>query len=107
MHKMVAVSIKEVLEQKEKFSGWLYLPQQPWTLETQGIFVDEDRDAAPSEPFPPAILAPCALQDALDAAGIDDVISNAQDQLGTPTISQLFEGFLFYVANDAYCEFDT
>lgn len=65
------------------------------------------RLVAPSAPYPPAILAPCALQDALDAAGIEDIIYNARDQLGKPTLEQLFDAFLYYLENDAYIDFDT
>lgn len=105
MCKMAAVTIREVFEKNGQFDGWLYLPKQPWTLDTQGIFVEHDIDAAPSDPIPPQILAPCDLQEALDAAGIEDVISYAQAQLEKPTIDQLFEALEFYIENDAFMEF--
>jgi hypothetical protein len=106
MNHMLLLTMREVLEQAAVFDGWLFLPQQPWTLDTVGIFIKEDRDADPSDPFPPAILAPCGLQVALDAAGIEDVIENAKDQLGAPRIDQLFAAFQFYIENDAFLEFD-
>lgn len=102
---MTSVTIREVLEEKDAFSGWLYLSPKTWTLDTEGIFIADDIDADPAAPFPPAILAPCNLQEALDAAGIEDIISNAKDQLDSPTIDQLFEAFLFYVENDAFMDF--
>lgn len=105
MYKMVAVTIREVLKKTDLFQGWLYLPDKPWTLATEGIFVKEDRDADPSAPFPPAVLSPCQLKETLDAAGIEDIISNAEHQLGKPTLENLFAAFLFYMENDAFIEF--
>jgi hypothetical protein len=106
MYKMVAVTIREVLDKSDTFNGWLYLPKEPWSLDTEGIFIKEDKNADPSDPFPPAILEPCHLKEALDAAGIEDVISNAEAQLGSPSIHQLFEALLFYIENDAFIEFE-
>ncbi len=105
MYKAVIVNIRETLDKGNVFSGWLYLPKQPWSLDTQGIFLKEDKDADPSDPFPPVILDACQLSETLDAAGIEDVISNAQLQINNPTTEDLFKAFLFYMENDAFIEF--
>lgn len=105
MYKMIAVTIREVFEKNGEFSGWLYLPRQPWTLDTEGLFIEMDIDADPSDPFPPALIGPCNLEEALDAAGIEDVISNAHSQLSNPSIDRLVDAFLFYIENDAFIEF--
>jgi hypothetical protein len=105
MYKMVAVTIREVLVKADVFQGWLYLPDKPWLLDTEGIFVREDLDADPSAPFPPVVLSPCQLKEALDAASIEDIISNAEQQLAKPTLENLLEAFLFYMENDAFIEF--
>ena len=105
MYSMVATTIREVLERAAVFDGWFYLPEKPWSKDTQGIFVKEDRGADPSDPFPPQILSPCRLVEALDAEGIEDIISNAESQLDSPSIEKLFEAFLFYIENDAFIEF--
>jgi hypothetical protein len=107
MYKTVIVTIREVLEKKEVFSGWLYLPDtaKSWSLNTQGIFVEEDIDADPNDPYPPAILDSCNLTESLDAAGIEDIISNAEAQTNKPSIDQLFKAFLFYLENDAFIDF--
>lgn len=102
---MIAVTIREAFEKNGEFSEWFYLPRQPWTLETEGLFIQEDIDAEPAAPFPPAFLGPCNLQDTVDAAGMEDIITNAKNQLSTPSIEQLFEAFQFYIENDAFIEF--
>lgn len=106
MNKMMMVTIREALENTDVFQGWLYLPAKPWSLSTEGIFIKENRDADPAAPFLPAILAPCQLKETLDAASMEDIILNAEQQLGRPTLEELFEAFLFYVENDAFIDFD-
>lgn len=106
MYRMAAVTIREVLEEKDKFDGLLYLGAKPWTLETQGVFVMGDLNSDPAAPFPPSILAPCALREALNAGEIEKIVGNAQVQLGNPTIGQLFDAFQFYLQHNAYMAFD-
>lgn len=106
LNKMMVVTIREALENTDVFQGWLYLPAKPWSLSTEGIFIKEDRDADPAALFPPEILAPCQLTETLDAASIEDIILNAEQQLGKPKPEELFEAFLFYVENDAFIDFD-
>ena len=36
---------------------------------------------------------------------MEDIITNAKNQLSTPSIEQLFEAFQFYIENDAFIEF--
>jgi len=105
MNKMLAVTIREVLEQKGEFFGWLFLPSKPWTLDTNGLFIQEDKDSDPSEPFPPIIVEPCRLSAVLDWASIEDIVLNAKEQVGRPSVDNLFKAFIFYIENDAFITF--
>jgi hypothetical protein len=101
------VSIRDVLSKTDVYDGWLYLPQKPWNLDTKGIFVKSDKNADPdSDDHIPKIVKENNWKVTLDSEGIEDIIYNAEDQLGNPSIDQLFEAFLFYVENDAFIEFD-
>lgn len=102
---MSLISIREVLQEPEMHSGWLYLPEQPWTLETQGVFVVDDKDVDPDEDLVPAIVQENNWQEVLDSDTIEDVVENAKAQVVSPTVSQLFEAFIYYVENDAFIDF--
>jgi len=43
------VSVGQILQSPEEYSGWLYLPDPPWSLDTQGIFAVDDKDADPAD----------------------------------------------------------
>jgi hypothetical protein len=82
------------------------LPAKPWTLGTKGIFVKKDKDADPdSEGRIPDIVKQNGWEPTLDAAGIEDIIYNVEDQVDDPTDEQLFQAFIFYIANDAFIDF--
>lgn len=106
MNRMLAVTLREIFEQKEKFSGWLYCPPTLLSLDTQGVFIEEDIDDIPSDSPIPAVLEPCHLIEILDAASIEDIIDNAKAQLETVTIEDLFRAFIFYTENDAFIQFN-
>ena len=98
-----AVSIRRILEDPSEFSGWLYLPPQPWTLGTEGAFAPYTKDADPASI--PAIAKQNGWGVTVDSDAIEDIVANAIDQVENPTIDQLFDAFLFYVDNDAFISF--
>lgn len=97
------VSLERILEEPSEFSGWLYLPPQPWTLRTEGVFAPYTKDSDPANI--PAIAKKNGWGVTLDSDAIEDIVANAVDQIENPTIDQLFDAFLFYVDNDAFISF--
>lgn len=106
MIKMIATNLEEVLGQSGNgaYEGWLYLPEGPWSLASEGIFIDEDLDADPNAKFPPGILDCCNLTPILEAAGIEDVIDYARQQSPNCSLEQLLESLTYYVENDAFLD---
>lgn len=107
MIQMTATNLEEALGQNSEgnFEGYLYLPDGPWNLTTEGLFIDEDIDADPSTKFPPAILDACKLKPTLEAADIEDVIAYARQQSPHCSLDELLKSFVFYVENDAFLDF--
>src|SRR6476469_1487810 len=100
------VRIRDVLVQQDEYGGWLYLTASPWSLETQGVFVKEDKDADPnSDAHVPDIVKRNGWAEVLDAASIEDIVLNAKVQIAEPSEEDLFEAFNFYVDNDAFMDF--
>lgn len=98
--------VRELLTRHGQYKGWLYLPPKPWSLDTEGVFVQTDKDApADAADLMSATLIKRGLNLTVDAAGIEDVIFNAEDQLGAPTVEQLFKALVFYIDNDAFIDF--
>ncbi|HEF5872590.1 TPA: hypothetical protein SAY52_003224 [Burkholderia cenocepacia] len=98
-----AASLHHILERPGDFSGWLYLPPMPWTLDTDGEFL-EDADDAEAD-VAPAIAAQPGWKVTLDSATIEDIVINAHDQVDEPSVAQLLDAFVFYVENDAFILF--
>lgn len=98
-----AASLHHILERPGDFSGWLYLPPMPWTLDTEGAFL-EDADDAEAD-VAPAIAAQPGWKATLDSATIEDIVINAHDQVDEPSVAQLLDAFVFYVENDAFILF--
>ncbi|MDR6502793.1 hypothetical protein J2785_005984 [Burkholderia ambifaria] len=96
-------SLKHILEHPGDFSGWLCLPPMPWTLDTEGAFSDDTKDA--DEDTAPVIATQPGWQITLDSPTIEDIVINAHDQIDEPTLAQLFDAFVFYVENDAFILF--
>ncbi|KWB47022.1 hypothetical protein WL35_11475 [Burkholderia ubonensis] len=94
------VSLKRILEQPGDFSGWLYLPPTPWTLDTVGAFAADTTD--PDEDTVPDIAKQPGWRITLDSATIESVVINAHEQVDDPGILQLFDAFVYYVENDAF-----
>ncbi|OXJ18574.1 DUF7716 domain-containing protein [Burkholderia sp. HI2500] len=96
-------SLKHILERPGDFAGWLHLPPMPWTLDTEGMFSEDSKDA--DDDAVPAIANQPGWQITLDSATIEDIVINAHDQIDEPTLAQLFDAFVFYVDNDAFILF--
>ncbi|MCA8258294.1 hypothetical protein LGM89_33960 [Burkholderia sp. AU31624] len=94
------VSLKHILERPGDFSGWLYLPPMPWTLDTEGAFSEDANDA--EDEALPAIACHPGWQVTLDSATIEDIVINAHDQVDEPSVAQLFDAFVYYVDNDEF-----
>ncbi|KWB42429.1 hypothetical protein WL37_20170 [Burkholderia ubonensis] len=94
------VSLKRILEQPGDFSGWLYLPPTPWTLDTVGAFAPDTTDS--DEDTVPDIAKQPGWRITLDSATIEDIVINAHEQVDDPGILQLFDAFVYYVENDAF-----
>lgn len=97
------VPLQQILERPGDFSGWLYLPPMPWTLDTAGAF-SEDTGADEGIAVP-AIARQSGWQVTLDSATIEDIVINAHDQIDEPSMAQLFDAFVFYIENDAFILF--
>jgi hypothetical protein len=101
------LTIGEVLKQNQEYAGWFYLPNQPWNLQTKGVFVRRDKDADPNdESHIPKIAKENSWIPTLDAPCIEDIIFNAEDQIEHPTEDDLFRAFIFYFENDAFIDFN-
>jgi hypothetical protein len=100
------LKLRDVLSGKSRHDGWLYMPSRPWGLDTECVFVQSDKDAEPGskEHLPDSVVSG-GWQPILDSESIEDIIFNAEDQLGSPTMNQLLNAFLYYVENDAFLEF--
>jgi hypothetical protein len=99
------VSVRQILQSPDEYSGWLYLPDPPWNLDTQGVFAEDDKDADPADDPRPNIAKINDWQEVLDSASIEDIVTNAKAQIGTATSQQLFDAFVYYFENDAFIAF--
>ena len=93
-------SLKHILEHPGDFSGWLCLPPMPWTLATEGVFIEDAEHAETATP-PTTVAQPdwCVT---LPSATIEDIVINAHDQVDEPSVAQLFDAFVFYVDNEEF-----
>jgi hypothetical protein len=99
------VSVRQILQSPEEYSGWLYLPDPPWNLDTQGVFATDDKDADPTDDPRPDVAKNNDWQEVLDSASIEDIVANAKAQVGNPALPQLFDAFVYYFENDAFITF--
>ncbi|MBA9901911.1 DUF7716 domain-containing protein [Burkholderia cepacia] len=97
------VSLKQILETPGDFSGWLYLPPMPWTLDTVGAFSEDAQHAEDDATSSIALQAGWSVT--LNSATIEDIVINAHDQIDEPSIAQLLDAFVFYVENDEFILF--
>ncbi|MCA8282937.1 hypothetical protein LGN21_25445 [Burkholderia cepacia] len=97
------VSLKQILETPGDFSGWLYLPPMPWTLDTAGTFLADAQHA--EDDVSTSIAQQPDWSVTLNSATIEDVVINAHDQVDEPSVAQLLDAFVFCVENDAFILF--
>ena len=91
-----------MLLQPRNFEGWLYLPDTPWTLATEGVFVDLD-DVLPGETTPlPSVVSENEWRETLDATSIEDVVAYARAQHADASAEELLASFVFFVDSDAF-----
>ncbi|MDV5354852.1 hypothetical protein HF650_02010 [Kosakonia sp. SMBL-WEM22] len=106
---MPLISIRELLLNPQKNpEGWLFLPpdSEKWSLETQGVFSSDSSDDEPgADNHLPAQVKQERWIESLDNSTIEDIVCNAQEQLGTPGEDRLFQAFKFYFDNDAFIQF--
>ncbi|KVG58051.1 hypothetical protein [Burkholderia territorii] len=93
-------SLKHILEHPGDFSGWLSLPPMPWTLDTDGAFIEDPDD--PEADTPPTTAPQPDWRVTLNSTTIEDIVINAHDQVDEPSIAQLFDAFVYYVENDEF-----
>jgi len=86
--------------------GVLYLPEQQWTLDTAGMFVDFDKDYDPNVDQTPEEVKINNWRETLDTDLIDQVIFNARAQRPTVTMEELVEAFSYYFDRDAFLRFE-
>jgi len=99
------ISLRTILRDPGLFTGWLYLPSQPWTLDTEGIFFKFDKNADPNVDQTPEVVRTNNWQEVLDAASIEDIVDNARAQLEDVSVGDLLQAFIYYVENDAFIKF--
>jgi len=99
------VTIRDMLNGERAFAGWLYLPPQPWTPETRGLFVKRDKDADPAaDDLLPDLARTQRWGAVLEAADVEDIVCNVREQVDNPSDDLLFDAFVFYVDNDAFVD---
>ena len=101
------ITIKDVLMDASNlhWSDSLFLPEdEEWKLETKGIVWDPD-DVESDEDEVPKIAEENGLFCSIGIQAIKQVVDNVRQQLGSCSVEQLFEAFLYHYDNDAFIEF--
>ena len=100
-------TLREILSSPEDLpETWLYLPQEEWNLNTEGVFSEDSWDYPPdSDEYLPMEAKKYGWIEVLDKASIEDVISYTKNQHSDPTLEQLLEAMVFYYKNDAFLHF--
>jgi len=102
------VTLREVLLQQAEYRGWLYLPDSPLSLDTLGYFVQFNKDEDPTDEGQlPEQVRSLSLRETIDAPTVEDIVINARQQLGSPSLEQLLQALVYYVENDAFMRFAT
>ena len=105
---MNLVSIGDVLSSPENNTEWFCLPpdKNNWTLYTKGVFTLDARDfPSDSDEYLPKQVKNDGWIEVLDGGMIEEIVANAKEQLGVPSLDELFKAFIFYYENDAFLEF--
>ncbi|OCG56927.1 DUF7716 domain-containing protein [Gilliamella sp. Fer4-1] len=101
------IAIRDVLSNiKDMPNHFFYLPadHSSWTLDTQGRFLDDDA----LNYFDSGLSQKAIEEDwipTLEKADIEDIIEVANNELGNPTLEDLFNSFIFYIENDAFLQY--
>lgn len=106
----IRVTVMEALKVTEQeprvYRGWLFLPKQPWTLDTEGMFFDLDKNSESGIDRTPEDIKSKKLSMTLDSDLIEDVIWNAKAQRPDVTIEELLAAFTYYCNQDAFVKFE-
>lgn len=105
---MDLISIGDVLSSPENNTEFFCLPpnKNNWTLSTKGVFTLDARDFPPdSDEYLPEQVKNDGWIEVLDGGTIEEIVANAKQQLGVPSLDELFKAFIFYCENDAFLEF--
>ena len=82
----------------------LFLPLgEAWSLDTACAL--SETDPYEDSEAPPKLAQDHGLGYALSVPQLQDIVSNARQQLAEPTAEQLLAAFLFYYDRDAFIDF--
>jgi hypothetical protein len=82
----------------------LFLPADvEWTLDTPCFYLEIDRFE--DREIPPPFALQHGLSRVISMDQIQDIVSNARQQIINPTPEQLLSAFLFYYDRDAFINF--
>lgn len=97
--------LKDVINDYENNpEGWLYLPnpKEDWSLDTIGIFVDDEYGEQEEELNN---LIEDGWIETVDKEMIEDVIYNANSQNENINEKKLYDALIYFIENDAFKEF--
>jgi len=97
-------ALLQTMQNPEVYLGFLYLPRQPWTLDTAGAFFNFDID--PNIDQTSEFIRQKSWKETLDTDLIDQVIFNARAQKPDVNLDELLEAFTYFVNNDAFMPFE-
>ena len=81
----------------------LFLPEnQRWSLESPCSVLNLAEEENPENP---PVARENGLRYALGVHDVQEIVSNARQQMLSPTVAQLLQAFFFYYDNDAFVDF--
>ena len=102
------LTLKQILSNPETFS-WdfaLYMNGSPnWSEDAVCAVLDPDDSEDPGK-IPPMFAKEHGLRYILDMASVQDIVSNAGQQIVNPSMQTLVKAFNYYVEFDAFEELD-
>lgn len=96
------IPLTEVLSKPETFD-WqfgLFLPKQPWALQTQCAVLDSQYEENPE----PELTEQYSLVEALNMHTVQQIIENLEQQVVRPTLGQRLIALQFYYTHDAFID---
>lgn len=101
------MEIKDVLNGKSKFSGWLYVKSNNIDLDSDCFFYCTDLNLSPDEEADVRLgFMKEGWRVTLSGEDIEDIIENTHEQIESPSIHDLLIAFNFFLENDAFIAFD-